>query len=57
MTKNILYRMLSRVDSFLEDLHFQIWCFYYCVPALDIINHIGFFIGDLMEYIEKGRIE
>ena len=57
MTTNILLRMLHRVDSFLEDLHFEIWCFYYCAPVLHAIDRIGFFIADMMEYIEKGHVE
>ena len=54
---SILLRMLRRVDSFLEDLHFWMWIYFDCIPVVDIINHIGFFIGDLMEYIKKGRVE
>lgn len=54
---SILLRMLRRVDSFLQDLHFEIWSSYYCFPVLDMITNIELFIGDLMEYIEKGRVE
>ena len=53
----LILRMLRRVDSFLDDLHFCMWVYFDCTAVLDIINNIGLFIRDLMEYIEKGRIE
>ena len=54
---SILLRMLRRVDSSLEDLYYTVFFLYDCAPLLHLINIIASFIGGLMEYIEKGRIE
>ena len=56
MTTSILLKMLHRVDSFLEDLYYTVFFLYDCAPVLHLINNIGGFIANLMEYIEKGRV-
>lgn len=54
---SILLRMLRRVDAFLEDLYYTVFFLYDCAPVLHLINRIASFIGGLMEYIQKGRVE